>query len=145
MSGTGFGSRGVLVHVQGKRQLPSEFEGTVGNGHLLRDTHWGCSTVGVLATSGPPSSAKNVVQLYAMAEMSAWLDSIQVHKDTHVGSEEVWCLVGSKRCLANGPEELEANLFSSPDPVLTLKPNGLHGVALSRTILGSPGMIRCFA
>ncbi|RWW47748.1 hypothetical protein BHE74_00046231 [Ensete ventricosum] len=43
-----------------------------------RDAKWPCLAVGTLAISSPSSSAEYVVQLYVKAEMSAWLDSIQV-------------------------------------------------------------------
>ncbi|RWW48512.1 hypothetical protein BHE74_00045408 [Ensete ventricosum] len=43
---------------------------------------------GVLATSGPPSSAKNVMELYVMVEESARLGSAHVRKLVYVDWEE---------------------------------------------------------
>ncbi|RZS29121.1 hypothetical protein BHM03_00062833 [Ensete ventricosum] len=55
----------------------------------------GYSAAGALVTSGPPSSAKYVVELYSVVDESAWLSSTRMCQNVHVSWEEGKCSVGS--------------------------------------------------
>ncbi|RRT40340.1 hypothetical protein B296_00041413 [Ensete ventricosum] len=69
------GEEGAALRVQGHGgQL----------GSPPRDAKWPCLAMGALAISSHSSSVEYVVQLYVKAEMSSWLDSIQVRMVAHV-------------------------------------------------------------
>ncbi|RWW03885.1 hypothetical protein GW17_00032925 [Ensete ventricosum] len=89
---------GTLGGVMGSRHL-------VVTGSGASPLEWGNPgwVADIFVTSGPPSSTKNIVELYAMADESAWLGSVRVGKTILVSREDEKCSVrfGGDRLVVN--------------------------------------------